>query len=90
MRLNIVSHERTHTGTTIDQPMRHFYRFYLLMAHQGHFADVRLAHCADDACAMAKAAEFIGRYPAVEIWNANRKVARLSAEEDQRPELAHH
>ena len=69
--------------------MRHFDRFYLLMAH-GHLADVRLAHCADDACAMAKAAEFIGRCPAVEIWNANRKVARLSAEEDQRPEFSHH
>ena len=68
--------------------MRRFYRFYLSMA-RGHVVDVRLAHCADDARAIAKAAEFIGRYSAVEIWNADRKVARLSAE-DLRPELAHH
>jgi hypothetical protein len=57
-----------------------FYRFYLFMT-DGHIGDAREAQCADDAQAIAKAAEFIGFYPALEIWNEGRKVARLSAEE---------
>ena len=57
-----------------------FYRFYLFMA-DGHIGEAREAHCADDAGAITKAAEFIGLYPALEIWNRSAKVARLSAEE---------
>lgn len=56
------------------------YRFYLFMA-DGHIGEAREAHCADDAGAITKSAEFIGFYPTLEIWNEGRKVARLSAEE---------
>ena len=56
------------------------YRFYLFMA-DGHIGEAREADCADDAYAVAKAPELIGLYPALEIWNEGRKVARLSAEE---------
>lgn len=56
------------------------YRFYLFMA-DGHIGEAREAHCADDAGAITKSAEFIGFYPSLEIWNEGRKVARLSAEE---------
>jgi hypothetical protein len=56
-----------------------FYRFYLFMA-DGHIGEAREAHCADDGRAVAKATEFIGLYPALEIWHEGRKVARLSAE----------
>ena len=57
-----------------------FYRFYLFMV-DGHIGKSREAQCADDAQAIAKAAEFIGFYPALEIWNGGRKVTRVSAEQ---------
>ena len=56
-----------------------FYRFYLFMADD-HIGEAREADCADDAGAIAKAGDFIGHYPALEIWTEARKVARLSAE----------
>ena len=60
-----------------------FYRFYLFMADD-HIGEAREADCADDAGAIAKAGDFIGLYPALEIWNEGRKVARLSAEDFRR------
>jgi hypothetical protein len=56
----------------------HFYRFYLLTA-SNHIALRQDAYCANDAHAIATAADFIGHYPAVEIWNDERRVIRLDA-----------
>ena len=45
------------------------YRFYLFMA-DGHIGEAREAHCADDAGAITKSAEFIGFYP---VWKSGTK-----------------
>ena len=55
-----------------------FYRFYLLTAND-HIALRREANCDNDAHAIVKAAEIIGRHPAIEVWHEGRRVIRLAA-----------
>ena len=43
----------------------------------------REATCDDDATALATAADVIGTFPAVEVWNGPRCVTRLAAEDIQ-------
>jgi len=57
-----------------------FYRFYLLTADD-HIALRREADCDNDAHAIAKAAEVIEHYSAVEVWNEGRRVVLLAAED---------
>ena len=57
-----------------------FYRFYLLTA-QDRIAGRQEATCDDDASALATAADVIGTFPAVEVWDGRRRVARLAAED---------
>jgi hypothetical protein len=59
-----------------------FYRFYLLTADD-HIARRRESDCDTDAHAIAKAAELIETYSAVEVWNGGRRVIRLAAEDIQ-------
>jgi hypothetical protein len=54
------------------------YRFYLLTADD-HIALRREADCDNDAHAIAKAAEVIGHYPALEVWDGPRRLTRLAA-----------
>jgi hypothetical protein len=57
-----------------------FYRFYLLTMND-HIALRREAACDDDAHAIAQAAEVIANYPAVEVWEGERRVIRMAAED---------
>jgi hypothetical protein len=57
-----------------------FYRFYLLTAAD-HIERRQEANCDDDARAVAAAAEIIGRYPAVEVWNEGRRIIKLAAKD---------
>ena len=60
-----------------------FYRFYLLTP-EDHIVRRREADCENDTHAIAKAAELIEQYSAVEIWNEGRWVIRLAAEDIHR------
>jgi hypothetical protein len=57
-----------------------YYRFYLLTADD-HIALRREADCDNDAHAIAKAAEVMAHYPAVEVWEGGRRVIRLAVED---------
>jgi hypothetical protein len=56
------------------------YRFYLLTA-EGHIELRREADSDREACAIAAAAEIIGRHSAIEVWDEKRRVARRTAED---------
>jgi hypothetical protein len=62
-----------------------FYRFYLLTA-KDHIARRREADCDNDAHAIAKVAELIENYSAVEIWNDGRRIIRLATEDIPLPQ----
>ena len=57
-----------------------YYRFYLLTADD-HIALRREADCDNDAQAIAKAAEVIGHYPALEVWDGPRRLTHLAAKD---------
>jgi hypothetical protein len=52
------------------------YRIYRVDAAD-HIADAENVECADDEEACAKAREMQGYYPAVEVWEGSRLVARI-------------
>ena len=56
------------------------YRFYLLTAG-GHIELRREVDSDRDACAIAAAAEIIGRHSAIEVWNEERRVVRRTAKD---------
>ena len=51
------------------------HRIYLLNA-ESHIIAVRQVHCADDAAALASAAEVIGGHAGAEVWQQVRMVGR--------------
>ena len=54
------------------------YRIYKLDADD-HIADAENVECATDEEACAKALQMQGAYPAVEVWEGARRVARMGA-----------
>ena len=56
------------------------YRFCLLTA-AGHIELWREASSDKDACAIAAAAEIVGRHSAIEVWNEKRRIVRRTAKD---------
>lgn len=55
------------------------YRIYWFGA-DNHISAAQNIECSSDEEARAKAKDLIGEFPAAEVWNGPRRVARLSAQ----------
>jgi hypothetical protein len=54
------------------------YRLYGVGADD-HFKSVKVVECASDADALAVAEKMIGHFAAIEVWEAGKRVGRVSA-----------